>query len=102
MYQAAGRAYSNATDLADYLAKKGLPFREAHEVVGKLVALGIKQEKDLQDLSLSEMQGVSELIQEDVYELLKLESVVNARNSYGGTGLEQVKRQIALAKEALG
>ena len=101
MYQAAGRAYSNATDLADYLAKKGLPFREAHEVVGKLVALGIKEGKDLQELSLSEMQAVSNLIREDVYEMLRLESVVNARTSYGGTGFEQVKRQVALAKEAL-
>ena len=101
MYQAAGRAYSNATDLADYLAKKGLPFREAHEVVGKLVALGIEQEKDLQDLSLAEMRDVSSLIEEDVYGVLRLESVVNARNSYGGTGLEQVKKQIAAAKEVL-
>lgn len=98
MYYAAGRAYSNATDLADYLAKKGLPFRDAHEVVGKLVALGIKENKDLQDLDLSDMQVISDLLLEDVYEVLKLESVVNVRNSYGGTGTEQVKKQIELAK----
>ena len=102
MYHAAGRAYSNATDLADYLAKKGLPFREAHEVVGRLVGMGVKEGKDLQDLSLSEMQEVSELIEEDVFEVLRLESVVNARNSYGGTGTEQVKRQVEHAKKMLG
>jgi argininosuccinate lyase len=100
-YYAAGRGYSNATDLADYLAKKGLPFREAHEVSGALVALGIKQGKDLQQLELSEMQKVSSLIDKDVYEILKLESVVNARNSYGGTAPSQVKKQIAKARRLL-
>ena len=83
---AAGRAYSNATDLADYLAKKGLPFREAHEVVGKLVALGLQEGKDLQDLGLERMQEVSSLIEEDVYAALNLEAVVDARTSYGGHG----------------
>jgi argininosuccinate lyase len=101
MYHAAGRAYSNATDLADYLAKKGLPFREAHEVSGKLVALGIRQGKDLQELSLLEMQGISPIIQNDVYEVLRLECVVSVRNSYGGTAPRQVKAQIKAARKAL-
>jgi argininosuccinate lyase len=101
MYHAAGRGYSNATDLADYLAKKGLPFREAHEVVGQLVALGIKQHKDLQGLELAEMQKVSSLIDKDVFEVLKLESVVSVRNSYGGTAPAQVKKQITKAKKDL-
>ena len=101
MYHAAGRAYSNATDLADYLAKKGLPFREAHETVGKLVALGVKEGKDLQDLSLESLRSASSLVEEDVYEVLRLEAVVNARNSYGGTSAAQVERQISYAKEAL-
>ncbi len=101
MYHAAGRAYSNATDLADYLAKKGLPFREAHETVGKLVALGVKEGKDLQDLSLESLRSASSLVEEDVYEVLRLEAVVNARNSYGGTSAAQVERQIIYAKEAL-
>ncbi len=101
-HYAAGRAYSNATDLADYLAKKGLPFRDAHEVVGKLVALGLNEGKDLQDLSLEEMRGVSERIDEDVFKVLKLENVVNARNSYGGTAQQQVKQQIERAKEKMG
>ena len=101
MYHAAGRAYSNATDLADYLAKKGLPFREAHETVGKLVALGVEEGKDLQDLSLESLRSASSLVEEDVYEVLGLEAVVNARNSYGGTSAAQVERQIIYAKEAL-
>ena len=101
MYFAAGRAYSNATDLADYLARKGLPFREAHEVVGKLVALGVQEGKDLQALSLAQLQNVSELIGEDVYEVLRLETVVGARSSYGGTALSQVKTQVQAAKEML-
>ena len=100
-HYAAGRAYSNATDLADYLAKKGLPFREAHEVVGRLVALGLDEGKDLQDLSLEQMRGVSEQIDEDVFEVLKLENVVDARDSYGGTARRQVKEQIRRAKEVL-
>ena len=98
---AAGRAYSNATDLADYLAKKGLPFREAHEVVGKLVALGLQEGKDLQDLGLESMQEVSSLIEEDVYAALNLEAVVDARTSYGGTARVQVEEQIAKARGAL-
>ncbi len=101
MYYAAGRAYSNATDLADYLAKKGLPFREAHEVSGKLVALGIQQSKDLQDLSLSDMQAVSALIQKDIFDALRLDQVVSVRNSYGGTSPKQVKAQIKMARKVL-
>ncbi len=101
MHGAAGRAYSNATDLADYLAKKGLPFREAHEVVGQLVALGVRQGKDLQDLGLGAMQGVSEGIGEDVFEVLRLENVVNARSSYGGTARAQVEAQLGNAKRVL-
>ncbi len=98
---AAGRAYSNATDLADYLAKKGLPFREAHEVVGRLVALGLSEGKDLQDLGLERMQEVSSLIEEDVYAALNLEAVVDAHTSYGGTARVQVEGQIAKARGAL-
>ena len=101
MYFAAGRAYSNATDLADYLAKKGLPFREAHEAVGKLVALGLREGKDLQELTLEQLQSVSELIREDVYEVLRLESVVNARTSYGGTAKAQVAAQLEAARARL-
>ncbi|MGL4608574.1 MAG: argininosuccinate lyase [Trueperaceae bacterium] len=100
-YHAAGRGYSNATDLADYLSKKGLPFREAHEVVGTLVAIAIKGGKDLQQLDLSVMQAISPLIQNDVYNVLRLESVVGARSSYGGTAPQQVKVQLKAARKAL-
>ena len=102
MYYAAGRAYSNATDFADYLAKKGLPFREAHEVVGRLVAIGLAEGKDLQDIPLTTMRDISELIEEDVFDVLRLEHVVNVRNSYGGTSSKQVKLQIENAKKNLG
>ncbi len=102
MHGAAGRAYSNATDLADYLAGKGVPFREAHEVVGQLVALAVREGKDLQDLALGAMQDVSQRIEADVFEVLKLENVVNARSSYGGTALAQVTAQVRFAKEMLG
>ena len=101
MFYAAGRGYSNATDLADYLASKGLPFREAHEVTGKLVALAIGQGQDLQNLQLAEMQQVSDLIDEEIFEVLKLESVVAARQSYGGTGTDQVRQQLELARQQL-
>ena len=100
-YYGAGRAFSNATDLADYLAKKGLPFREAHEVAGKLVALAIQEDKDLQELSLEQMQTFSKMINSDVYNILKLESVVDARASYGGTARSEVEKQIKLAREVL-
>ena len=101
MYHAAGRAFSNATDFADYLVNKGLPFREAHEVVGRLVAIAIKENKDLQELDLTTMQEVSDLIDEGVFDVIGLEQIVNVRNSYGGTSTEQVKLQIKNALEML-
>lgn len=98
---AAGRAFSNATDLADYLARRGLPFREAHEAVGKLVALALGAGVDLQELSLEQLQSVAPQIEGDVYEALALEAVVDARASYGGTARERVAEQIAHARELL-
>lgn len=98
---AAGRAFSNATDLADYLVRRGLPFREAHEVVGTLVARCLSVGKDLQDLPLAAMREVSTLIEDDVYDALALETVVNTRNSYGGTGSTQVKKQLERLKQHL-
>jgi argininosuccinate lyase len=101
MRQAAGRAFSNATDLADYLARRGLPFREAHEVVGKLVAQALRNGQDLQDLPLDTMRSASPAIDEDVYQALELENVVDARTSYGGTARQQVVEQIRRARRAL-
>lgn len=94
MYQAAKQGYSTATDLADYLVKKGVPFRDAHEVVGSAVAYAIEQGKDLSECSLVEMKQFDSCIEQDVFEVLTLEGSVNARNILGGTAPEQVRFQI--------
>jgi len=101
MREAAARGYATATDLADYLVKKGMPFRDAHEVVGKSVAYGIAQQKDLSELSLKELQGFSSTIEKDIYQVLSLEGSVNARNHIGGTAPAQVKAAIARARKLL-
>ena len=93
--------FSNATELADYLAEKGLPFREAHEIVGKLVLDSIKHGKNIQDWDLEELQVYHPLIEEDIYIYLRPETAVQRRNSLGGTGFEQVKFQIEQAKKEL-
>jgi argininosuccinate lyase len=101
MYAAAQQGYATATDLADYLVKKGMTFRDAHEVVGKSVAFGIEQKKDLADLSLAELQNFSDLITEDVFEVLTLEGSIGARDHIGGTAPTQVLAAVATAKEDL-
>ncbi|MEY4516854.1 MAG: argininosuccinate lyase [Pseudomonadota bacterium] len=101
MREAAFRGYSTATDLADYLVKKGLPFRDAHEVVGKAVALGVHKSCDLSELSLTELASFSALITEDVYQVLTLEGSVAARNHIGGTAPNQVVAAIARARGRL-
>ena len=101
MRAAAGAAFSNATDLADYLARKGLPFREAHDVVGQLVAICLKEGVSLEKLPVERMQEVSALIESDVMDCLHLDAVVNARSSFGGTAAKEVERQIELAREEL-
>ena len=93
--------FSNATELADYLATKGLPFRKAHELVGHLVLDCIKKGIYLQDVNLQDYQMLSPLINEDVYEILKSRTAVSRRNSLGGTGFESVKKQIEEAKKEL-
>lgn len=93
--------FSNATELADYLAAKGLPFREAHEIVGKLVLECTKAGYYLQDVPLERYQEVSDLIEEDIYETLKSHTAVERRHSLGGTGFDQVKWQIKEAQKAL-
>ena len=98
MYAAAKQGYSTATDLADYLVKKGLPFRDAHEVVGKSVASAISKGKDLSELSLTELQSFSKLITDDVFKVLTLEGSVNARNHIGGTAPQQVLAAIKAAR----
>lgn len=76
--------YANATDLADYLAKKGMPFREAHHVVGAMVNYGIKHGKRLDDFSMEEYKQFSDKIEEDIRHEISLETCVRARKSYGG------------------
>ena len=101
MQQSTENDFSNATELADYLAEKGLPFREAHEIVGKLVLDSIKHGKNIQDWDLEELQVYHSLIEEDIYIYLRPETAVQRRNSLGGTGFEQVKYQIEQAKKEL-
>ncbi|TCS38242.1 argininosuccinate lyase [Reinekea marinisedimentorum] len=91
MELAAAKGYSTATDLADYLVKKGLPFRDAHEVVGESVAFGIKEGKDLSELTLEQLQAFSDLITADVFDVLTLSGSVAARDHLGGTAPNQVK-----------
>ena len=98
MYAAAKQGYATATDLADYLVKKGMPFRDAHEVVGKSVAFGIEKKKDLAELKLAELQNFSDLITQDVFEVLTLEGSVAARDHIGGTAPIQVLAAVATAK----
>ncbi|MDW4527658.1 argininosuccinate lyase [Rossellomorea marisflavi] len=101
MEEAVGTDFSNATELADYLAAKGMPFRKAHEVVGKLVLHCIEQGYFLKDVTLATYQQHSELIESDIYDIIAPSAAVKRRNSYGGTGFEQVKIQIEKAKGAL-
>jgi argininosuccinate lyase len=99
MYKAAKQGFSTATDLADYLVRKGLPFRDAHEVVGKAVASGVSSGKDLSELTLQELQVFSDKITQDVFEVLTLEGSVNSRNHIGGTAPEQVKEAVRRARK---
>ncbi len=101
MYNAAKQGFSTATDLADYLVVKGLPFRDAHEVVGKAVAFGVETEKDLSEMSLEELQVFSDIIQQDVFDVLTLEGSVAARNHIGGTAPEQVLKAVVDGRERI-
>ncbi|MFT7686021.1 MAG: argininosuccinate lyase, partial [Candidatus Azotimanducaceae bacterium] len=95
------KGYATATDLADYLVKKGMPFRDAHDVVGKLVAEGIKRELDLSELDMATLEAASQLIDEDVYDVLTLEGSIKARNHFGGTNPDQVRSAIGRARKRI-
>jgi argininosuccinate lyase len=101
MRQAAIEGYSTATDLADYLVKKNIPFRDAHEVVGKTVAFAIEQGKDLSELELVQLQQFSDDIQDDVFDVLTLEGSLASRDHIGGTAPKQVSRAIEAASKDL-
>ena len=94
MRAAAGKGFINATDCADYLTKKGMPFRDAYTVTGHLVALCTAQGKTLEELTLPELKAASDLFEEDVYEALKLENCMALRSSFGGPAVAETTRQI--------
>ena len=94
MRKAAGHGFINATDCADYLTKKGMPFRDAYTVTGKLVAACTAQGKTLEELTLEELKAVSELFEADVYDALNLENCMALRGSYGGPAVSETARQI--------
>ena len=105
LLKAASLGYSTATDLADWCVRVlGLPFREAHQITGQIVAMAEKQGKDLHQISLKDLQGVDARFTDDVYSVLSVESSVSSRTSYGGTAPDSVKMQAnqwlkTLAKE---
>lgn len=101
MREAALRGFSTATDLADYLVGKGLPFRDCHEIVGHAVGYGVKTGKDLAQMSLAELQQFSTEIGEDVFDVLTLEGSVNARNHIGGTAPAQVRAAVQRGRDLL-
>ncbi|MEW8286747.1 MAG: argininosuccinate lyase [Candidatus Thiodiazotropha endolucinida] len=101
MRQATMQGFATATDLADYLVRKGIPFRDAHEVVGRAVAFGVAEGRDLSQMKLQELQRFSSEIEADVFDILTLEGSLAARDHIGGTAPNQVRRAIARARERL-
>jgi argininosuccinate lyase len=101
MREAAARGFSTATDLADYLVRKGVAFRDAHEIVGKSVRYCIEQDKDLSDTSIDELQQFSNVITDNVYDVLTLEGSVAARNHLGGTAPDQVRAAVKRARKRI-
>ncbi|MET0216693.1 MAG: argininosuccinate lyase [Burkholderiales bacterium] len=101
MRAAALEGYSTATDLADYLVRKGVPFRDAHEAVARAVRLGVERDCDLAALSLEDLRRFSPLVEADVFSVLTLEGSVASRNHIGGTAPDQVRAAIARARERL-
>jgi argininosuccinate lyase len=101
MREAAMRGFSTATDLADYVVRKGIPFRDAHEIVGKAVAYGIETGKDLSEMTLDELKQFSGEITADVFDVLTLEGSVAARDHIGGTAPDQVRAAAGRASQKL-
>ncbi|MEW8657525.1 MAG: argininosuccinate lyase [Candidatus Thiodiazotropha endolucinida] len=101
MREATMQGFATATDLADYLVRKGIPFRDAHEVVGRAVAFGVAEGRDLSQMKLEELQRFSSEIEADVFDILTLEGSLAARDHIGGTAPNQVRRAIARARERL-
>ena len=101
MYQSALKGYTTATDLADYLVKKGLAFRDAHDVVGKAVSYGIKEGKDLSEFSIGELKKFNSLIEEDIFDVISLEGSINSRNHLGGTSPNQISIAIKAGRKSI-
>lgn len=99
MLRAAGKGYINATDLADYLVGKGLPFRTAYKTAGEIVAYGIKKDKTLEEISLDEYKTFGDCFDEDLYDAISLAACVRRRTSEGGTGVKSVEKQIRFVEE---
>ena len=99
MEQAALKGYATATDLAEYLVRLNVPFRDAHAIVGGAVHYAIEQDKPLSELSLDELRSFGDMINEDVYDVLSLQGSVNSRNHFGGTAPERVSEAVAAAKQ---
>ena len=97
-YKAAQKGFINATDVADYLTKKGTPFRTAYKITGEIVAYCIKEEKTLDTLTLDEFKSYCSEFEEDVKEDISLEKCLTKRNSFGGTAPEEVERQISVVR----
>lgn len=101
MKKSATGGFTNATDAADYLVNKGVPFRDAHGIIGQLVLYAISQNKDLDELSLEELKNISDVFEEDVYQAIDVNTCVNKRNTIGACGQEMMKKVIALNEEYL-
>ena len=101
MKKSATGGFTNATDAADYLVNKGVPFRDAHGIIGQLVLYAISQNKDLDELSLEEFKNISDVFEEDVYQAIDVNTCVNKRNTIGACGQEMMKKVIALNEEYL-
>ncbi|HBR75379.1 MAG TPA: argininosuccinate lyase, partial [Cyanobacteria bacterium UBA11159] len=99
--EAVAEDFSNATDVADYLAAKGVPFREAYNLVGKVVKTSLAAGKLLKDLTIEEWKELHPAFETDIYDAIAPLQVVAARNSYGGTGFSQVRRALKEAKERI-
>jgi argininosuccinate lyase len=101
MRQAASKGFLNATDMADYLVTKGMPFRQAHHCVGQAVGYAFSKKQELHELTLEELKSFSSLIKEDIFDVLEVEQMINRRNSLGGTASENVRDAIKKAEKKL-
>ena len=100
-HDAATKGYTNATELADYLVKKGVPFRTGHDAVGRIVLLGIEKGKELNELSIDEMQRIAGEIERDIFDILGLEATLASKSQIGGTSPQRVTDALEAAKQSL-